>query len=120
MSYGFFVPSELSMFRFVAAIGMMVGYQVARLVGGLLRAPPKRFLVLSLSIVLCFYFAFAYVETIRMGSADTPDTVNLGVLLGLFFLSLGFLLSFIRFFVPDEIAMRWSKAIEYFARLFRG
>jgi hypothetical protein len=47
---------------------------------------------------------------IQMGSANTSDIVNLGALLGLFFLSLGFLLPFTR--VP--------KAIEYFARRFRG
>jgi hypothetical protein len=57
---------------------------------------------------------------IQMGSANTADIVNLGALLGLFFLSLGFLLPFTRVFVPNEIEILWSKAIEYFARLFRG
>jgi hypothetical protein len=46
--------------------------------------------------------------------------VNLGALLGLFFLSLGFLLPFTRVLFPNEIEILWSKAIEYFARLFRG
>jgi hypothetical protein len=34
LSYGFFIPSELSMFRLIAAIGMMVGYRVANLLVG--------------------------------------------------------------------------------------
>jgi drug/metabolite transporter (DMT)-like permease len=89
---------------------MMVGYRVGQLVGGLVRQRPKRFLILSVGAVLCFFFAFAYASMIQMGSANTSDIVNLGALLGLFFLSLGFLLPFTR--VP--------KAIEYFARLFQG
>ena len=119
LSYGFLIPPELSMFRLMAAIGMMVGYRVGQFVGGFVRRPPKRFLILSVGAVLCFYFAFAYVEMIQMVSANT-DVVNLGALLGLFFLSLGFLLPFARDLVPDEIEILWSKAIEYFARLFRG
>jgi drug/metabolite transporter (DMT)-like permease len=119
LSYGFFIPPELSMFRLIAAIGMMVGCRVGQLVGGLVRPRPKRFIILSVSAVLCFYFAFAYAK-IQMGSANTSDIVNLGALLGLFFLSLGFLLPFTRVFVPNEIEILWSKAIEYFARLFRG
>ena len=118
LSYGFLIPPELSMFRLMAAIGMMVGYRVGQFVGGFVRRPPKRFLILSVGAVLCFYFAFAYVEMIQMGSANTSDIVNLGALLGLFFLWLGFLLPFTR--VPNEIEILWSKAIEYFARLFRG
>ena len=118
LSYGFFIPPELSMFRLIAAIGMMVGYRVGQLVGGLVRPRPKRFLILSVSAVLCFDFAFAYASMIQMGSANTSDIVNLGALLGLFFLWLGFLLPFTR--VPNEIEILWSKAIEYFARLFRG
>ena len=120
LSYGFFIPRELSMFRLIAAIGMMVGYRVGQLVGRLVRPSPKRFLILSVGAVLCFYFAFAYASMIQMGSANTSDIVNLGALLGLCFLSLGFLLPFTRVLVPSEIEILWSKAIEYFARLFRG
>jgi hypothetical protein len=120
LSYGFFIPPELSMFRLIAAIGMMVGYRVGQLVGRLVRPSPKRFLILSVGAVLCFYFAFAYASMIQMGSANTSDIVNLGALLGLCFLSLGFLLPFTRVLVPNEIEILWSKAVEYFARLFRG
>ena len=118
LSYGFFIPPELSMFRLIAAIGVMVGYRVGQRVGGLVRQSPKRFLILSVGAVLCFYFALAYAGMIQMESANTSDIVNLGALLGLFFLSLGFLLPFTR--LPNEIEILWSKAIEYFARLFRG
>lgn len=120
LSYGFFIPPELSMFRLIAVIGMMVGYRVGRLIRGLVRPRPKRFLILSVSTILCFYFAFGYASMIQMRSTDTSDIVNLGALLGLFFLSLGFLLPFARVFVPNEIEILWSKAIEYFTRLFRG
>jgi drug/metabolite transporter (DMT)-like permease len=120
LSYGFFIPPELSMFRLIAAIGMMVGYRVGQLVGGLVRRPPKRILFLIVGAVLCFYFAFAYTSMIQMGSANTSDIVNLGALFGLFFLSLGFLLPFTRVLAPNEIEILLSKAIEYFARLFRG
>ena len=120
LSYGFFIHPELSMFRLIAAIGMMVGYRVGQLVWRLVRASPKRFLSLSVGAVLCFYFALAYSGTIQMGSANTSDIVNLGALLGLCFLSLGFLLPFTRVLVPNEIEILWSRAIEYFARLFRG
>jgi drug/metabolite transporter (DMT)-like permease len=120
LSYGFFIPPELSMFRLIAAIGMMVGYRVGQLVGRLVRPSPKRFLILSVGAVLCFCFGFAYASMIQMGSANTSDIVNLGALLGLCFLSLGFLLPFTRVLVPNEIEILWSKAIEYFARLFRG
>jgi len=120
LSYGFFIPPKLSMFRLIAAIGMMVGYRVGQLVGGLVRRPPKRFLVLSVGAVLCFYFGFGYASIIQMGSVNTSDIVNLGAVLGLFFLSLGFLLPFTRVLVPNEIEILWSSAIEYFATLFRG
>jgi hypothetical protein len=56
----------------------------------------------------------------QMGSANTSDIMNLGALLGLFFLSPGFLLPFTRVLVLNEIEILWSKAIEYFARLFQG
>jgi len=118
LSYGFFIPPELSIFRLIAAIGMIVGYQVGQLVARLVRRPPKRFLILLVGAVLCFYFAFGYASIIQMRSDDTPDIVNLGALFGLFFLSLGFLLPFTR--VPNEIENLWSNIVEYFARLFRG
>jgi drug/metabolite transporter (DMT)-like permease len=119
LSYGFFIPPELSIFRLIAAIGIMVGYRVGQLVGRLVRRSPKRFLISIVCAVLCFFFALAYAGMVKMGSADTSDIVNLGALLGLFFLSLGFLLPFTRVFVPNEIQILWSKAIEYLARLFR-
>ena len=120
LSYGFFIPPELSIFRVIAAIGVMVGYRVGQLVVRLVRPSPKRFLILIVSAVLCFSFAFAYASAIQMGSANTSDIVNLGALLGLCFLALGFLFPFTRVIVPNEIEMLWSKAIEHFARLFRG
>jgi hypothetical protein len=120
LSYGFFIPPELSMFRIIAAIGMMIGYRGGQLLGRLVRPSPKRFLILSVGAVLCFYFAFAYAEMIQMDSANSSHIVNLGALLGLCFLSLGFLLPFTRVLVPNEIEILWSRAIEYFARLFRG
>lgn len=64
LSYGFFIPPELPMFRLIAAIGVMVGYRMGQLVGRLVRPSPKRFLILSVGAVLCFYFAFAYAEMI--------------------------------------------------------
>ena len=120
LSYGFFIPPELSMFRLMAAIGMMVGYRVGRLVRGLVRPSGKRVLILIVGAVLCFYFALGYASMIQMGSANTSNIVNLGALLGLCFLALGFLFPFTRVIVPNEIEMLWSKAIEHFARLFRG
>jgi len=51
---------------------------------------------------------------------DTSDVANLGALLGVFFLWLGFLLPFARDLVPNEIEILWSRAIEHCARLFRG
>jgi hypothetical protein len=119
LSYGFLIPTGLSMFRLIAAIGMMIGYRAGQLVRGLVRPYPKRFLVLIVGAVLCFCFALAYAEMIQMGSSNTSD-VHLGALLGLFFFSLGFLLPFTRVLVPNEIEILWSRAIEYFARLFRG
>jgi drug/metabolite transporter (DMT)-like permease len=120
LSYGFFIPPELSMFRLIAVIGMMVGYRLGQLLGGLVRHPGRRILILCVGAVLCVYFAFGYAGMIQMGSANTSVIVNLGALFGLFFLSLGFLLPFTRVLVPNEIEILWSKAIEYFARLFRG
>jgi hypothetical protein len=124
LSYGFFIPPELPMLRLIAVIGMMVGYRVGQLVGRLVRPRPKRFLTLSVGAVLCFFFALAYAgmiqRMIQMGSANTSDIVNLGALLGLCFLSLGFSLPFTRVLVPNEIKILWSRSIEHFARLFRG
>jgi hypothetical protein len=107
------------MIRLIAAIGVMVGYQVGRLVGRLVRSRPKRFLMLIVGTVLCFYFAFGYASMIEMGSATKSDIVNLGAVLGLFFLSLGFLLPFTRILVPNSIEILCSRAIEYLARFFR-
>jgi drug/metabolite transporter (DMT)-like permease len=120
LSYGFLIPPELSMFRLIAAIAVMVGYPVGQLVGRLVRPSPKRFLILSVGAVLCFCFAFTYASMIQMGSANTSDIVNLAALLGLCFFSLGFLLPFTRALVPNEIETLWSKAVGYFVRLFRG
>lgn len=120
LSYGFFIPPDLTIFRLIAMIGMMVGYRVGLLIGRLVRPRPKRFLIVSVGAVLCFYLAFGYARMIQMGIAYTSDTVNLGALLGLFFVLLGVLLPFTRVFVPNEIEILWSKAIEYFTRLFRG
>jgi hypothetical protein len=118
LSYGFFIPPELSIFLLTAAIGMMVGYGVGQLVGRLVRQGPKRFLILSVGAVFCFYLALAYDQMIQIGSANTSDIVNLGALLSFFFFSLGFLLPFTR--VPNKIEILWSKGTEYFARLFSG
>jgi drug/metabolite transporter (DMT)-like permease len=118
LTYGFFIPPEHSMFRLIAAIGMMIGYRMGQLVGRLVRPSPKRFLILSVGAVLCIYFAVAYASMIQMGSTNTSD-INLGALLGLCFLSLGFLLPFTRVIVPNQIGTLWSKAVDYFARLFR-
>jgi hypothetical protein len=119
LSYGFVISPEPSMFRLIAAIGMMLGYQTGRLISGFVRPRPKRFLIVSVGAVLCFYFAFGYASMIQLGSVNPSDIVNLGALFGLFFLTLGFLLPFTRVLVPNEIAIRWSKAVAYFARFFR-
>jgi hypothetical protein len=108
LSYAFFIPPELSIFRLIAAIGMMVGYWVGLLVSRLVRQRPKRFLVFIVGAVLCFDFAFGYSRML------TSDAMNLGALLGLFFLALGFSLAFTRVLVP------WSKGVDYLTRLFRG
>ena len=120
LSYGFFIPPELSMFRLIAAIGVMVGYRVGQLVGRLVRPSPKRFLILIVSAVLCFYFAFAYASVIQMGSANTSDIVNLGALLGLCFLSLGFLLPFTRVLVPNEIEIMSMKLTASATRMVKA
>jgi drug/metabolite transporter (DMT)-like permease len=116
LSYAFFIPPELSMLRLIAAIGVMVGYQVGQLVGRLVRPRPKRFLMLIVGAVYCFYFAFGYASMIHMGSAKKSD---IGAVLGLFFLSLGFLLPFTRILVPNDIAILCSRAIEHLTRFFR-
>jgi hypothetical protein len=108
LSYAFFIPSDLSIFRLVAAIGMMVGYWVGLLVSRFVRQRPKRFLVFIVGAVLCFDFAFGYSRML------TSDAMNLGALLGLFFLALGFSLAFTRVLVP------WSKGVDYLTSLFRG
>ncbi|ABE61295.1 conserved hypothetical protein [Nitrobacter hamburgensis X14] len=108
LSFGFFVPSELSMFRLIAAVGVMVGYQAGQLVGRFVRPRPKRFLTLSVSALFCIYFAFAYAQTLQTGLANTSDKVNLVVLLGLSFFWLGFLLPFTR--VPNKIKALWARA----------
>ena len=107
LSYGFFIPPELSMLRHIAAVGVMVGYQAGQLIGKFVRPRPKRFLILFVSAIFCFYFALAYAQTLQMGSANKPDSVNLGALLGLFFFWLGFLLPFTR--IPNEIKILWSR-----------
>jgi hypothetical protein len=99
LSYAFFIPPELSMLRLIAAIGVMVGYQVGQLLDRLVRPHPKRFLILLVGAVLCFYLAFGYASMIHMGPANKSD---IGAVLGLFFLSLGLLLPFTRILVPND------------------
>jgi drug/metabolite transporter (DMT)-like permease len=107
LSFGFSVPPEPSTFRLIAAAGVMVGFQLGQLAGRFVRPRPKRFLALFVSALFFVYFAFAYVQTLQLGSANTSDIVNLGVLLGLSFFWLGFLLPFTR--VPNAIGSLWSK-----------
>jgi drug/metabolite transporter (DMT)-like permease len=114
LSFGFPVPQEFSAFRLIAALGVIVGYQAGQLVSRLVRPRPKRFLTLSVSILFCCYFVFAYIRTLQTGSANTSDIVNLSVLFGLSFFWLGFLLPFTR--IPKELNILSSKAIERFAR----
>jgi hypothetical protein len=110
LSFGFSVPSELPMLRLIAPVGVMVGYQAGQLVARYVRPRPKRFLTLLVSVIFCGYFVFAYSQTLRMGSANTSDIVNLGVLLGLSFFWLGFLLPFTR--APKELAKLLSRTTE--------
>jgi hypothetical protein len=114
LSYGFFVPPELSAFRLIAPIGVMAGYQAGQVIGRLIRPRPKRFLILSVGVLFCFYFAFAYVQ---LGKASPSDVVNLSVLFGLFFFWLGFFLPFTR--APNEMKVLLSKAVEAFGRRSR-
>jgi hypothetical protein len=107
LSFGFFVPPELSAFRLIAPIGVMAGYQAGQLIGRLIRPRPKRFLILSVGVLFCFYFAFAYVQ---LGTASPSDVKNLGALFGLSFFWLGFFLPFTR--APNEV----KKALEAFGR----
>ncbi|MDE2469000.1 MAG: hypothetical protein KGL35_09740 [Bradyrhizobium sp.] len=107
LSYGFSVPADVSAFRLIAAVGVMVGFQLGQLARRFVRPRPKRFLTLIVSALFFLYFAFAYVQTFQIGSANTSDIVNLGVLLGLSFFWLGFLLPFTR--VPNAIQSLWSK-----------
>jgi hypothetical protein len=110
LSFGFSVPPEFSVLRLVAPVGVMAGYQAGQLVGRFVRPRPKRFLTLFVSAIFCGYFAFAYIQTLRLGSTNTSDNVNLAVLLGLSFFWLGFLLPFTR--VPKEITNLWSRTTE--------
>ena len=114
LSYGFFVPPELSAFRLIAPVGVMAGYQAGQLVGRLIRPRPKRFLILSVGILFCFYFAFAYIQ---LGAASPSDIANLSALFGLSFFWLGFFLPFTR--APNEMKILWSKAVEAFGRRSR-
>jgi hypothetical protein len=113
LSYGFFVP-ELSAFRLLAPVGVVVGYQAGQLVSRLVRPRPKRFLVLSVGVLFCFYFAFAYVQ---LGKASPSDVVNLGVLFSLSFFWLGFFVPFTR--APNEMKILCSKAAEVFGKRSR-
>ncbi len=114
LSYGFSVPPELSAFRLIAPVGVMAGYQVGQLIGRLIRPRPKRFLILSVGVLFCFYFAFAYLQ---LRAASPSDVVNLGALFGLSFFWLGFFLPFTR--APNEMKILWSKAAGAFARRSR-
>lgn len=114
LSYGFSVPPEFPAFRLIAPIGIMAGYQAGQLIGRLIRPRPKRFLILSVGVLFCFYFAFAYFQ---LRAASPSDVVNLGVLFGLSFFWLGFFLPFTR--APNEMKILWSKAVEAFARRSR-
>lgn len=107
LSYGFFVPPELSAFRLIAPIGVMAGYQAGQLIGRLVRPRPKRFIILSVGILFCFYFVFAYVQ---LGAASPSDVANLSVLFGLSFFWLGFFLPFTR--APNEMKALLSKAVD--------
>lgn len=105
LSYGFSVPPELAAFRLIAPVGVMAGYQAGQLVGRLVRPRPKRFLILSVGVLFCFYFAFAYIQ---LGISSPSDVANRSVLFGLSFFWLGFFLPFTR--APNEVKALLSKA----------
>lgn len=92
----------------------MAGYQAGQLIGRLIRPRPKRFLILSVGVLFCFYFTFAYVQ---LGKVNPSDVVNLGVLFGLAFFWLGFFLPFTR--APNEMTVLLSKAADAFGKRSR-
>ncbi|ABA04300.1 hypothetical protein Nwi_1038 [Nitrobacter winogradskyi Nb-255] len=106
LSYGFSVPPELTAFRLIAPVGVMAGYQAGQLVGRLVRPRPKRFLILSVGILFCFYFTFAYIQ---LRASSPSDIANLSVLFGLSFFWLGFFLPFTR--APNQMKTLLSKAL---------
>lgn len=107
LSYGFSVPPEPPAFRLIAAVAVMVGYQLGQLASKFVRPRPKRFLTVIVSALFFVYFAFAYVQTLQLGPAGKSDVVNLGVLFGVSFFWPGFLLPFTR--IPHAIGNLWSK-----------
>lgn len=107
LSYGFSVPTEPSAFRLIAAVVVMVGYQLGQLASRFVRPRPKRFFTSIVSALFFFYFAFAYAQTFQLAPANKTDVVNLGILFGVSFFWLGFLLPFTR--IPNAIESLWSK-----------
>jgi hypothetical protein len=87
----FFVPSELRIFNLLAAIGVMGGYQTGRLTSGKAKRAVTKIVLLVAAVFICVASALTYAVRIQMGSANTSDIVLLGLLIAVFFFSLGFL-----------------------------
>jgi len=94
LSYEFFIPPELSMFRLIAAIGMMVGYRVGQLVGRLVRPSPKkvpnfkrgRSTLLLLCVCVCQHDSNGISQYIRyreLGCATWPVFSLAGIFIAL-------------------------------------
>jgi len=112
----FVVPPDLQLFDLVAAVGIMGGYQIGRLLRGKVTRSLSKILIIIPCLLVFLATAIAYAIRIQMGSANTSDIVLLGVILFVCFSSLGLWLPLAGLAFAKE---PWSYAMEAI-RAFRG
>jgi hypothetical protein len=92
LSFGIFIPRELSFFQLLAAVGMMAGYPIGRLSSGV--NVILRITLLVLASLVCVAASITYVIRVQLGQSDMSDIVILALLITAFFFSFAFMMPF--------------------------
>lgn len=91
-TFGILIPSELAVFRILAAAGTMAGFSCGDVAASHVKRPVIKVGIVLLALLFCCACGLLYAIRIQAGSANVSDIILLGVVLTGFFFSFAFLM----------------------------